>query len=639
MKQRKALSFFVLSLFATLVLVTGANALVFTAEKVSSPSSVDQGAGSFAIPVNITYTGTQDNITVTFSGTITQGSATVSGPATVLNQNQSKIVNVNVNFGGGQTGNIAGLITATPSSGTAVNISFSVPINVPQSMTLTKVSDGTVRVRNVGSSTLNSIGLASSPTGLVFSPLNIDSLAAGDYRDVNVSLDGLKTKFGENSYTLTATSGEGKTASLAYVITRSFCKNWAAGSTEYMLDINSIDINNKGNGEDDSWDLLDEVEVEVEIENTGDESLRDVNVRLGLFDSSGKDVAGDLEFSNTDEDIIEVGTLNSGKDETVKFTFVVPADFEDGSYKLAIKTYSSKQGESSVCADESGDLSNDIYESVSVNRETDEGRYIAFDNIQVIPSEATCGDVVTITADVYNIGDEDQDRVRINLYNKDLGINTDVEITSGLDTGDKETVTFDITIPSGAIDKSYNMQLSSSYDYRSGSYRQESDKSEDFALKVIGCGNVPASGSRTASITARLDSDAKPGQEMTVRATITNLASQYSSFVISATDYESWAELSSISDRIVGLNPGESKEITLKFNVNREASGTQTFAIEAKNGNNVESRDVEVNLGAASAGGLGGINLGNNGLIWVIGAINVILIILIIIVAVRISRR
>jgi uncharacterized membrane protein len=183
------------------------------------------------------------------------------------------------------------------------------------------------------------------------------------------------------------------------------------------------------------------------------------------------------------------------------------------------------------------------------------------------------------------------------------------------------------------------MQLSSSYDYRSGSYRQESDKSEDFALKVIGCGNVPASGSRTASITARLDSDAKPGQEMTVRATITNLASQYSSFVISATDYESWAELSSISDRIVGLNPGESKEITLKFNVNREASGTQTFAIEAKNGNNVESRDVEVNLGAASAGGLGGINLGNNGLIWVIGAINVILIILIIIVAVRISRR
>jgi len=94
--------------------------------------------------------------------------------------------------------------------------------------------------------------------------------------------------------------------------------------------------------------------------------------------------------------------------------------------------------------------------------------------------------------------------------------------------------------------------------------------------------------------------------------------------------------LSSMSDRVLTLTPGQSKAVTLNFNVNKDASGEQSFTITATSSGKTESRDVAVNIGASSSGSS---FFGNNALVWVIGLINLVLIIVIIIVAVKLSRR
>lgn len=267
----------------------------------------------------------------------------------------------------------------------------------------------------------------------------------------------------------------------------SFCE---LGTVEDELKIKNVDINNEGEGKDDEWKLLDTIEVEVEVENDGDDDIDDVMVEIGLFDSNGDNVINDVYFDNSDEEEVDIGDLNDGDEETVRFKFRVPADMEDGNYKLAVKTYSDKLGEGVACDDGSSDLSDDLYERISIDREDDEGNFIAFEDVVLTSTQATCGDLISLGTDVYNIGDEDQDQVRINLRSLELGIDESYEITNDLDQGDKEEVRIDFQIPTNAQNKTYMLELSSQYDYRNGIYRESSDNSISLPILVVNCNSV-----------------------------------------------------------------------------------------------------------------------------------------------------
>ncbi|MEK6878533.1 MAG: putative S-layer protein, partial [Nanoarchaeota archaeon] len=139
-------------------------------------------------------------------------------------------------------------------------------------------------------------------------------------------------------------------------------------------------------------------------------------------------------------------------------------------------------------------------------------------------------------------------------------------------------------------------------------------------------------------ITASLISEAKAGEDLSVKSTVTNLGVE-ADLVVRATGFESWATLNSISDPIIHLKNGESKEVTLDFNVDKDATGEQSFFLEVLSGDRNERREVVANLAESTGTSSPGLNLQGNSLIWIIGIINVILIILIIVVAARISRR
>jgi uncharacterized membrane protein len=402
------------------------------------------------------------------------------------------------------------------------------------------------------------------------------------------------------------------------------------------LSINGVDISNEGEGDETEWMPLDQVTVEVEVRNEGDSDLSDVNVEIALYDPSGNDVTGDLDFITTDEDQVDLGKINDGDKDTATFQFIVSSDLSDDTYRLAVKAYSKKSGigEEKICVDHSSDLEGPggIYQEIKVSKQDDDGKRIGFDNIRFSPTEASCGDTVDVSFDAVNIGDEDQDQVKVSLSNKDLNLNQSLELKGGLDQGDSESVSFTFEVPKNIVDKTYTLELFAEYDYNKGVYRQELDDAKKVSFKIFGC--TPVLVTSGVQVTAT-SSEAKAGQPLTVTANVKNTGSSSASFVVDATGYESWASNAALSERIVNLAAGESRDVSITLAVKSGIAGAQTFNVVTLAGQNTNSKTVSVNVAAGE-----GFSFGSgNTLLWVIGAINLVLVIIIIIVAIRVSRR
>tara|TARA_Y100000034_G_scaffold136964_1_gene217684 strand:- start:8 stop:1720 length:1713 start_codon:yes stop_codon:yes gene_type:complete len=510
------------------------------------------------------------------------------------------------------------------------------------STTLTLTNTNTTDMQNV---TFSISSIISGSNQVIFNtPAAISNLAASGTSPVTVSYSSIigDFDFGRYDTTLTAT-GTSSSATQTITFQKGFCESGEVGGN---LSIKDINIDNTGTGDEDEWFLLDDLEIEVEVENDGDIDIDEIIIELGLFNSDGENIIDDLDFENDDEEKIDAGDIEeSGEDDelTERFIFRVPADLEDENYKLTVKAYSDDLGESVECTDTASELdTNDIYKTIDVEREDDEGKFIAFEDNKLSVEEATCGEEITLDTTIFNIGDEDQDRVRVNLRNTKLGLDMTEEITSDLDKGDDSDVTFTFTVPNDAEDGTHLLVLTAEYDYKksSGAYRESSDEEKRIPLKVIGCGtpSTPTEG-RIATIAATLESDAVAGRELIVKSEITNIAGSTRSFVVDATGYDSWATLESISQRLITLSSGNSREVTFTFLPNRDATAEQkTFVISAQSGEVVETREVAVTL-ESPATGFSSLFAGGNTLIWTIGIINIVLIILIIIVAVSLARR
>lgn len=439
-------------------------------------------------------------------------------------------------------------------------------------------------------------------------------------------------RFGSYTTTLNV-SNSNESVSQAVSFVKSFC---SAGSVGTNLSIRNIDFSNSGE-DDDVWQPLDEIEVEVRVENIGTEDIDDVQVELGLFDSSGRNMINDLDFDNIDEEQIDIGTVRDDDEETVIFTFTVPTDLDTDSYKLAVKAYSDDIGQSRMCDDTSDDFNNEFYQTIRVEREDEESRFILVDNID-LPTEAVCGETITGTFDIVNVGDDDQDQVLVRITGRDLAINREIEYRQDLDEGDDATLNVDFALPTNVRDGTYMLQFRTFYDYRNGVYREESEDTFTHAIRLLGCAGTPEQPGSTvdAEITADLGSEAVAGKQLVIIATITNTGDARQTFTVTSEGHDSWAKLDSVSPSRVTIAAGDSRTVTLRFTVNDDVTGTKSFTVLAEVDGEVITQDVDVEFAEASSPGF---SLGGNGLIWLIVGINVLLVVLIIVVAVRLARR
>ena len=100
----------------------------------------------------------------------------------------------------------------------------------------------------------------------------------------------------------------------------------------------------------------------------------------------------------------------------------------------------------------------DVCSSDSKNIEIiDEDDFVILDNINLVEKTA-CGTSVQLTADVWNIGDEDQEDVYVVVYNKELGINEEITI-GDIDKFEDKELNVLLDIPTDAEEGMYYLDL------------------------------------------------------------------------------------------------------------------------------------------------------------------------------------
>ena len=409
-----------------------------------------------------------------------------------------------------------------------------------------------------------------------------------------------------------------------------FCENGMVGD----LEIVDVTFNNLGQGDDDDWFLLDEIEIEVEVENThSSENVKDVLVEIKILDSGDNDVTNDFDF---DDEEISLNTIKNDDSEYVTFKInEVPADLDSGRYQVYIKAYS-EDNESGQCVAEAASkyLSEELYQKIDVTRE-DDPAVIVKETMLRIP--VSCGDNnVELPLNIYNLGSDKEEKILVHVYNTVLGINQKI-IIDNLKSGKKKQVTFYFDMPQELSKELYILDVVTYYDYdddedemleSSYSENSEDDLDKDFNVKleILSCSGP------TPTINANLESAAEMGTDLVIKTLITNNGED-NSFIISASDFESWADLVSVTPQTASINQGEFTEVTITLKP--KVAGAQSFKINSIVDGESYSQLVSVNIDEQK-GMFSGMN---NALAYVVIGIVAVLVLIFLVLVVRISRR
>ncbi len=391
---------------------------------------------------------------------------------------------------------------------------------------------------------------------------------------------------------------------------------------DFYLDIDDIKVI-EGYGDDEEWFIFDEIEVTIDVENDfANDDIDKLEIRWGLYDSDG---SGSWYIDDEENDF----TLKDGKDKTLTITFKLDEDIdelEDGDWTF----YAWAIGK--LDDDDKTKIHAEI-ESQSIDI-VDEDDFVVLDDIS-FTSVVSCGEEVQITGDVWNIGSDDQEDVFVKIYNNQLGINEWIDIGE-VDSYEDESFSVNIKIPSNVEAKTYYIDFIVFDDDEI--YENEFD--DDLSQEV---GEITLEGSCSGAdesqvvVDATLESEAKAGQELVVRATITNTGNALETYTISAVDYETWAAGYILDQDVLVISGGESQEVVFTFDVNSGVEGDKTFNIQVtSDGDIVEKQPVVATI--KPAGSLSDL-FGDNWYLWAIGALNIVLVVVIIIVAVRVARK
>jgi hypothetical protein len=263
-----------------------------------------------------------------------------------------------------------------------------------------------------------------------------------------------------------------------------FCESTNAGD----LDVTIKDVTvTSGFGENNEWFVFDEIEVELLVENNGDEDVDNVVVEWGLYNTQSETWTIELTEEND-------FNLNNGDEETVMLSFSINnnldedlQDLEEGDYILYVRA----TGEVSGGTYDGDDTCSSDSETNNLMLERD---FVVLNKLLTVPETIQCGSEVQISGDVWNIGARDQDGVYVIVYNKELKINEKVEIGT-IDSFDSSDFNFNLQLPKDILEKKYYLTLTV-YDEDDDVYENGNNDQAMFsvALDVKGsCSSAEAS--------------------------------------------------------------------------------------------------------------------------------------------------
>lgn len=405
-------------------------------------------------------------------------------------------------------------------------------------------------------------------------------------------------------------------------IQNSFCTAGNRGNIDVSLDINNQGIF----GDENTWYPTETIEVDVTVENSANEDLDDVIVEWGVYNiRTGEFIIDDSE---------KRFRLKEDDEETITIEFTLdPEDFDSADnpddFVFFVKAYDDNLGESSQCDMQS--------EDITIARDD---HLVVLEDIR-ISEPVQCGEVATVTATAWNIGDSDESDIYIRAFHRKLNLDQRIEV-GDLDVFEDKKISFEIEVPINMTVSQQYFELSI-YDEDNNIFESDDEVSSTYAVPINisgGC-EVP----RSVSLSSSVESDEViAGQEATIRATIKNTGSEETTYQILFTNIDSWATLKTIEPRTLTLKAGETRDATITFIPDKSTEGSQRYKLQVAYGNLITETEGNVEVsppkGFFNFTGFSISNiLGNNGFIWAIAALNIILVVLIIVIAVRIARK
>lgn len=406
------------------------------------------------------------------------------------------------------------------------------------------------------------------------------------------------------------------------------------------LEIKSIDITNNGIpysefGEDDNnWFPFEEIEVNIEVKNDGKYDVDDVSIEWGVWDIENKDWLIDID---EEKDV----NIKDGDKESFTVTFKLDDDldlnlddFSDNSdnYRIYVRAEGTIDDRDAGSLDGKDTCASDFEASTILIED-----FVILDNLNV-PEVVSCGESLQITADVWNIGDRDQDEVKVNVYGRESVLDFDETFEIGdLNGFDNERLQFNLNIPKEGLENKFYSLIFEVLDEDNDIFENSDDDLARFTVpfEVIAC-KKPID---FVKISAVLDSDAVEGKPLRIKATILNSGDNSGLFTLEATGHTSWANSVIIDQPTLLLDSGESRDVIFTFEVKDNARGTQEFSIELTSEGETIKQPVQVTVSPSSLFGITGAAIGGGGYLWALGIVNIVLVIIIIIVAVKVARK
>lgn len=384
---------------------------------------------------------------------------------------------------------------------------------------------------------------------------------------------------GDYSTTISATQDTGveiETVSTSVSFYSTYCEDGTLRElTGDRRELELVSIKDKTSDKDWEWKPLDNVEIDVKVRFNSDDNDDDVDaiIYVALYDTEDKEF---IELDGDDQLERDI-SLDEGDSITETFILKVPAeDIVDSSnrYRLYVKLFEDGN-EDVICSDQIG--GDEDYQEVDINKET---YMVILDEID-FTSPVPCGEEVIINAIVYNVGKKDEDRVQVSLYSSELGLDMKSN-TMSLDEGESERVSFTFKIPDKITEKTYRINLYTSYRY-SDSSKNYRDQSDNFDVLLNVAGNcVDESALKNAQITAELDPEtptAMAGKQVAIRANIKNTGLSETTYVVTVLGNSLWSELDAIEPSSMTLQPGASKDVSIILTIDDTASGEKDFTI------------------------------------------------------------
>ncbi len=404
-----------------------------------------------------------------------------------------------------------------------------------------------------------------------------------------------------------------------------FCEYGNSG--ELLISIKDVQVLEGGFGEDKEWFLFDSVEVEVQVQNKGNEDVEDIVLEWGLYNTQ----SGEWTIEIDEEDEFD---LDEGDKETLTFTFTLDDSLDEDLEDLKKGDYIIYVRITGEIADGDDEGENTCSSDSETGKLITEKNFVVLSNIKV-PEVAQCNSEVQILGDAWNIGSSDQDDVYVNIYSKELGIDEDV-VVGDIDSFDSSDFEFSLSLPEDVEEKRYYLTLTV-YDEDDDVYENGND---DKSVSTVTLNVKGGCAVAKASVNAVLESGGQAGKLMVVKATITNTGNKVAYYSLNVAGYTGWASSATLDKNALTLNAGDSAEVLLNFDVKKEALGTNIFYLEVLSGNElIVNQPVQVEITKKTWGITGNLISGDNKYIWGIGLLNLILIVLIIVIAVRIARK